>query len=175
MRDRKKSLASFLRQAEEVSQDKTLNVGPVTQQLYGVNTKMGFNEYVVHLLAYNEDRSVWASPLTDKKLNAMLLKEFGRYERSANSIMNGNTNICPMRDQFNMGKLLPGRWPADKPGHPPRLSMRYDENGRPVRGLGRKDVVLTLKDLEERLQKYPRIQETFADLIARLGDKAPVE
>lgn len=175
MRDRKKSLASFLRQAEEVNQDKTLHVGPAIQRIYGVNTKMGFNEYVIHLLAYNEDRSVWPIPLTDKKLNAMLLKEFGRYEKSAASIMRGNTSICPMRAQYNEGKLLPGRWPSEKPGHPHRLSMRYDSEGRPVRGLGRKDIPYTLADLRERLAKYPRIQESFEDLVARLGKKAPTE
>jgi len=145
-------------------------IGMVRRIKIGQKSKLGLSEYLVHLFSYNEDREQWPKPLTDQQLLAMTLKEFGRYDTTAQSLCHGAMNIANFRFQYNHGNLLKTSYPKDNPGHPPLLSLRYDADGFPITGRGSSVWRSTNGELRKRITGSA-VQETFEELMERLGRK----
>jgi len=129
----------------------------------GKTLKMGFVEYLNHLFDLNEDRRY-----TDAKLKALILDEFGHSAKTVASFSDGNQCVSKIRHEFNQGLFQPSVWPPDAPGRIPRLSLRYNDQGKPVNSRCPTKLA-TNGFLQEQLIKFPKVVETYEELLTRLG------
>lgn len=149
--------------------DKVEELGPITdmrqpiRKTIGKNLKMGFVEFLNHLFDLNEDRRY-----TDAKLKKLILDEFGHHAKTVNSFSDGNQCVSKIRHEFNQGVFQPSLWPPENPGKIPRLSLRYNEQGQPVNSRAPTKVA-TNGFLKNQLQKFPKVVETYEELLSRLG------
>lgn len=154
---------------EQIVSSKAEKLGQISdirqpiRKTIGKTLKMGFVEYLNHLFDLNEDRRY-----TDAKLKAIILDEFGHSAKTVASFSDGNQCISKVRHEFNQGLFQPSVWPPDNPGKIPRLSLRYNEQGQPVNSRAPTKVA-TNGFLQEQLIKFPKVVETYEELLTRLG------
>lgn len=139
---------------------------------YGRQTRLSFSEYLIQVFMANEDREQLPRPLTDTTLKEQILNEFGHYDTIVRAFVDGTASVTRYRLDFNHGRLLRSHWPADDPGHPPLLSLRYSANGVPIYGRNFKNPhVLTNGELRAILERHDKVRETYEQLMRRLGRK----
>lgn len=144
-------------------------IGPVSdirqpiRKTIGKSLKMGFVEFLNHLFDLNED-----SRYTDAKLKAIILDEFGHSAKTVASFSDGNQCVSKIRHEFNQGLFQPSVWPPAHPGRIPRLSLRYNEQGQPVNSRAPTRIA-TNGFLQDQLVKFPKVLETYEELLERLG------
>ncbi len=129
----------------------------------GVKTKMGFVEFLNHLFDLNEDRRY-----TDAKLKAIIMDEFGHNAKTVTSFADGNQTVSKIRHEFNQAFFQPSIWPPEDPGKVPRLSLRYNEQGKSVNSRCPSQIA-TNGFLKATLVKFPKVRETYEELMIRLG------
>ena len=138
----------------------------IYKKTIGATTGYGFVEFMINLFMANEVRRY-----TDSTLKKIILAEFGHNDRTAKSFIKGNQSVGKLRIEFNSGIYMPQAWPVERPGHPPVISLKWNQvNGvyRPVRSrICTK--TLTNGELRELLFRFPRVQETPEKLFERLG------
>lgn len=143
----------------------------IQRRMIGKQRKLCLSEYVCYLLELNEDRNEIPKPLNDMALQAAIIKEYSHYESLVRAILDGTHSVAKFRHDYNSGLMLPTTWPAENPGHPPRLSLRYLDDGRPAKPRSRivRKIVATNDELRVQLARFPKIQESLTDLMLRLG------
>ena len=135
----------------------------IIRKTIGRRTKMGFIEFVAHLLDWNEDNRQ-----TDAKLQAMILDEFGHSTKTVQSIQDGCSSISKFRNEYNKGLyrsfLVNGKVP--------RMSFKYGESRLPM-DYSRPSHVISNGRVREYREKFPVVAETADEILARFGrDKA---
>lgn len=154
---------------QKLIDDKAKEIGDVSdirqpiRKTIGKTLKMGFVEFLNHLFDLNEDRRY-----TDAKLKAIILDEFGHSAKTVASFSDGNQCVSKIRHEFNQGFFQPSVWPPDNPGQIPRLSLRYNDHGKPVNSRAPTKLA-TNGFLQEQLLKFPKVVETYEELLTRLG------
>lgn len=129
----------------------------------GKQSKMGFVEFLNHLFDLNEYRK-W----TDAQLKVVILDEFGHSAKTVASFSDGNQCVSKIRHEFNQGFFQPSVWPPENPGRIPRLSLRYNAQGKPVNSRSPTKIA-TNGFLKLQLEKFTKVLETYEELLLRLG------
>lgn len=130
----------------------------IVRKTIGRRTRMGFVEFVCHLLIWNEGKRE-----TDAKLKAMILDEFGHSTKTVQSFQDGCSSISKLRNEFNRGYYQTFL----KDGRVPVLSLKYDEQKNPVETT-RPTFKLSNGKVAEYLEKFPLVAESYTDVMMRL-------
>lgn len=153
---------------EKLIDAKAKEIGEVTdtrqpiRKTIGKNSKLGFVEYLNHLFDLNEYRRY-----TDAQLKAIILEEFGHSAKTVASFSDGNQCVSKIRHEFNQGFFQPSVWPPENPGRIPRLSLRYNAQGKPVNSRSPTKLA-TNGFLKSQLEKFTKVLETYEELLTRL-------
>ena len=130
----------------------------IVRKTIGKKTRMGFVEFVHHLLVWNETKRE-----TDAKLKAMILDEFGHSTKTVQSFQDGCSSISKLQNEFNRGYYQSFL----KDGKVPVLSLKYDESKNPVETT-RPTFRLSNGKVLEYLEKFPLVAESYTDVMTRL-------
>lgn len=165
----KRKIAATNRDFSSIIDNKVKELGDIRdlrapiRKTIGLKTKMGFVEFLIHLFDLNEDRRY-----TDAKLKAIILDEFGHNARTVTSFADGNQTVSKIRHEFNSAFYQPSIWPPENPGVVPRISLRYNDTGKPVNSRCPSQVA-TNGLLKEMLKKFSKVVENYEQLLTRLG------